>query len=101
MHVCKCILCICIKESVFVHCMGGADTLKIPSMAHLKKGERIKQWQGKNEKSRGGKCQTRSCLVPACLAVMDGLQWEGNTSFKLAISTIYRADKEERGREDS
>lgn len=38
----------------------------------------------------------RSCLVPARLAVMDGLRWEGSTSFKRAISTIYRADKEKK-----
>ena len=59
-------------------------------------GKEIKQVQDKNEKLRGGKCQTRSCLVPACLAVMDGLRWEGNPRFTLAISTIYRADGEKK-----
>lgn len=38
----------------------------------------------------------RSSLVPARPAVMDELQWEGNTSFKLAISTIYREDRKKK-----
>lgn len=61
-----------------------------------KKGEKQIIAEERNEKLRGGKCQTRSCLVPAGLAVMDGLQWEVNTSFKLAISTIYNADEEKK-----
>lgn len=43
----------------------------------------------------------RSSLVPARPAVMDELQWEGNTSFKLAISTIFREDRKKKRREDS
>lgn len=40
-------------------------------------------------------------LTASLLAMMDGLRWEGNTFFKLGISSIYRADQEKKGRKDS
>lgn len=85
-----------------VHMLQKGERQNIENTKHdsSRKGGEKDQTMGR-EKLRGGKCQTRRCLVPARLPVMDGLRWEGNTSFKMAISTIYRADRGEEGGEDS
>lgn len=61
------------------------------------KGERsIQQLEGEYKKSQGGKCQMRSCLVPVCQSLMNGLWCEGNTNLAVTLSTIYRGDNEKR-----
>lgn len=65
------ILCICINiSSHYYGSRRGAKTLRTQSMTQVGKKKKrrikIKRLEAKNGKSRGGKCQTMSCLVPAC-----------------------------------